>query len=373
MPIKIIHIPGETDDQIGVWVPDQKAFLCADDLYKAFPNLYAIRGTKSRALMQWAGSMDKMIALEPEYLVPSHTMPVIGRDTVMTLLTQYRDAIQYVHDQSVRLINHGYHPDEIANMVNLPAALQKNPYLRELYGTVKWSAKSVFIDYQGWFSGDPTELDPLTRGERADKMVELVGVEKLTEAAKEAMKSGEYQWALELSSHVLRNDPSHSEARNVKVEAIVELASRQTSSNGRNYLLTAAMEIATGLKFSTPKGDKAVLINAFPVAYTLDAFSTIYKAEDCETKNQTVYFHFSDPDSHHHIQLRNGVAIVRHTVPKNWDMKLQATEQTWKDVAGGKRSAIVAIGAGDITVEGGSLGFKSFIDCFELEIEYNDL
>ena len=100
--MKLVHIPGETDDQIGVYIPSMDAFLCADIIYKAFPNLYAIRGTPHRDLMQWVYSIDKIRRLKPEFLVPSHTRHVVGKDKVYTLLTEYRDAIQIVHDQTVR-------------------------------------------------------------------------------------------------------------------------------------------------------------------------------------------------------------------------------------------------------------------------------
>ena len=79
-----------------------KAFLCADDIYRAFPNLYAIRGTPHRDLMQWAHSIDKIRALRPQYLVPSHTHPITDEEEIYDLLTTYRDAIQFVHDQTVR-------------------------------------------------------------------------------------------------------------------------------------------------------------------------------------------------------------------------------------------------------------------------------
>ena len=102
LDVKLVHIPGETDDQIGVYIPSMDAFLCADDIYKAFPNLYAIRGTPHRDLMQWVYSIDKIRRLKPEYLVPSHTRHVVGKEKIYTLLTEYRDAIQMVHDQTVR-------------------------------------------------------------------------------------------------------------------------------------------------------------------------------------------------------------------------------------------------------------------------------
>lgn len=46
--IQLIHAPGETDDQIVVYLPDKGVLCPADNIYKAFPNLYAIRGTPAR-------------------------------------------------------------------------------------------------------------------------------------------------------------------------------------------------------------------------------------------------------------------------------------------------------------------------------------
>jgi len=34
----LLHVPGETPDQIAVWLPAQKVLLPADNYYKAFPN-----------------------------------------------------------------------------------------------------------------------------------------------------------------------------------------------------------------------------------------------------------------------------------------------------------------------------------------------
>jgi alkyl sulfatase BDS1-like metallo-beta-lactamase superfamily hydrolase len=78
--------------------------------------------------------------LRAEYLVPSHTRPVSGEDTIYELITNYRDAIQFVHDQTIRFINKGLTPDEIIgnNLIQLPKNLQEHPYLQEFYGTVQW-------------------------------------------------------------------------------------------------------------------------------------------------------------------------------------------------------------------------------------------
>ena len=46
--VQLLHAPGETDDQIVVYLPALKLLCPADNIYKAFPNLYAIRGTPAR-------------------------------------------------------------------------------------------------------------------------------------------------------------------------------------------------------------------------------------------------------------------------------------------------------------------------------------
>jgi alkyl sulfatase BDS1-like metallo-beta-lactamase superfamily hydrolase len=136
----LYHAPGETDDQIVIYMPNEKVLFAADNIYKAFPNIYAIRGTIARDAIQWVSSLDLMRNLRAEYLVPSHTRPVSGEDTIYDLITNYRDAIQFVHDQTIRFINKGLTPDEIIgnNLIQLPKNLQEHPYLQEFYGTVQW-------------------------------------------------------------------------------------------------------------------------------------------------------------------------------------------------------------------------------------------
>ncbi len=58
--LELLHAPGETDDQIVVWLPDKKVLIGADNYYKSFPNLYTIRGTSYRDVLAWVRSLDKM-------------------------------------------------------------------------------------------------------------------------------------------------------------------------------------------------------------------------------------------------------------------------------------------------------------------------
>jgi|GEM_PF-2966677 len=171
------HAPSETDDEIVVWLPDSKVLLTAEVIQgECFPNLHTLRGTKYRDPVNWFKSIDVLRRFGAEHMVPSHGRPVSGKEMIEDLLRSYRDAIQYVHDQTIRNMNKGLTPDELVEVVSkLPPHLANHPWLGEFYGTVKHSVREIYVGYLGWFEGDPTFLDPLPRADRAARYVEQMG------------------------------------------------------------------------------------------------------------------------------------------------------------------------------------------------------
>ncbi|MBW1788294.1 MAG: hypothetical protein JRK53_17000 [Deltaproteobacteria bacterium] len=128
----------------------------------------------------WTGAgqrCDMMRDLRARYMVPLHTRPVTGEEKIYDILTNYRDAIQFVHDQTIRWMNKGLTPDEIVERVKLPDHLARQPYLYEYYGTVPWSVRGIFAVYLGWFGGNATDLFPLAPKERAQRFARLAGGE----------------------------------------------------------------------------------------------------------------------------------------------------------------------------------------------------
>ena len=93
--------------------------------------------------LQWVQSLDKIRRLKPDYLLMSHSRPLVGQSHVDEVLTSYRDMIQVIHDQTIRHLNKGAHPNEIGEKINIPKELLEHPYLQEFYGTVEWSAKAI--------------------------------------------------------------------------------------------------------------------------------------------------------------------------------------------------------------------------------------
>ena len=248
---ELIHAPGETDDQIVVWLPEKKILVAGDNYYKSFPNLYTIRGQKYRDPVAWAQSLEKMRALRAEIMVPCHTRPVSGTGRINETLADYRDAIQYVHDQTIRWINRGLLPDEIVERVKLPPYLASKPYLREYYGTVAWSVKNICNGYLGWFSGNAADLHPSSIKAKAEAMARMAGGrEALLRQAEDALKRKDYHWTLVLADMSLALDPGGEKAVKLKVEALRALGQKQGNANAKNYYYTQAMETEGKLKIT---------------------------------------------------------------------------------------------------------------------------
>ena len=239
--MQLVHAPAETSDAIFVWLPDKKVLLPGDTFYHAFPNLYAIRGTRLRAVDTWIASLEKLLGMQAEYLVPSHTRPISGAVAVRTALTAYHDGIKSVLDQTIAGIKEGLRPDELVERVKLPTDLAASPYLQEFYGTVSWSVRAIYADYIGWFDGNATNLFPLSTRERAAAILDLAGGETPVLAkARAAFDQKNFQLTAELADYVLAVHPENRDAISLKARALTELGERQISANGRNFYLSSA-------------------------------------------------------------------------------------------------------------------------------------
>lgn len=241
VPVRLLHTPGETPDTIAVWLPAARVVLPGDNFFRAFPNVAPIRGSRFRSPDAWLASLDRVIALAPEHVVPGHTRPVSGAAAARAALTAYRDGLTSIVDQTLDGIRRGERPDELVAHVRLPPALVRNPFLREFYGSVEWTVRGIYADLVGWFDGNATKLFPLPEKDRAMRLVALMGgIERVVEHGRAALAGHDATWAAELADYVLVNDPSHVEARRLKAAALTELAERQVNAIARNYYLTTA-------------------------------------------------------------------------------------------------------------------------------------
>ena len=366
--MELVFAPGETPDQIFVWLPKYKALLPGDNFYRSFPNLYAIRGTSYRDVMNWAKSIDKMRAFEPEILLPSHTNVLKGKTQIETALRNYRDAIQFVHDQTIRGINAGLTPDELVERVVLPPVLAQDENLQEFYGSVEWSVRSIFSGYLGWFSGDAVDLSPITGEARTRSFVELAGGEAaLAKAAQAALDEGKYRWAVELARELERVEAYQEQASRILVQGFKALAERSRSANGRNYYLTQAMEWSGELNIGKQNVDAAPpqLIDSLPIEMFMKAMAVNLKPEHIDTTAKELLVEFEDLKRRYVIELRHGIADIREVRQSDVSLRIKTTSSAWKNLLAGRKNLPELLLAGELSLSGDKVELAEFLLHFE--------
>ena len=360
--IELYHAPGETNDQLFVWLPNKKALMPGDNIYRTFPNLYTIRGTTHREVKGWVDSLDQMRSFNPQYLFPSHTRPLQGT-AVMETLTIYRDAIQYVHDQTIRLMNKGYYPDQIIEMIQLPKEVASSPFLKEFYGTVRWSVKSIFNGYLGWFSGNISELDPLSRLEEAKRFSTMVGGEQnLFSELEKAIKNQDMQWALQISDRLIALDFQVSKTKKLRATAAQTIAAEATNPNKRNYFLATALELNPNFESTTLLPNTKELLNEISMDMFFDILSVRLNPEKIDSSQYRVCFAFSS-GLKRTITLRNKVAEVS-SIDSECNLEIESDDQVFKETLAGLRKPIITVASGTINTNGESTAFLRFLGYF---------
>jgi alkyl sulfatase BDS1-like metallo-beta-lactamase superfamily hydrolase len=242
--LHLVSVTGETYDSLYVWYPARQVIFSGDNYYKSWPNLYPIRGAPYRDIREWANAVDRMLKEKPDFLVPGHTRPIVGKEKIEAVLTDYRDAIRFVFDKTIEGMNKGLTPDELVDYVKLPERFRDKDHLRPYYGNPEWAVRSIFNGYLGWFDGNPSKLFPLSPEEEAKRIADLVGgSDAVFVKAKAAFEQGDYQWAAQLCDHLLALNPAAKNPKLIKADALEAIAQNVLSGIGRNYYLTVAQEL----------------------------------------------------------------------------------------------------------------------------------
>jgi alkyl sulfatase BDS1-like metallo-beta-lactamase superfamily hydrolase len=368
--LQLIYAPGETDDQLLVYWPKEKAVFCGDNFYWTFPNLYTIRGTPFRSLKQWYKSIDTMRQLNPALLIPSHTGPIKGQNNIEQILQNYRDAIQFIHDQTIWHINSGYTPSQIADQLRLPAHLESLPYLQHFYGKISWSIKSMFVGNLGWFSGDSAELQPLTNKRKAAMMAELAGgEEKLISYFKEKINKGNLQEALEISSALAYLRPGDSELKSMRSNVLRKLAEEESNPNARHYYLSEAMEIENGkaIFFENKVPDK--LLITLPIDQFMENLPVNLDYKKVLNNDESAVFEFPDLKRCYRVHIRRGLADVQELPypcnSKKGELHSQMPSLLYKKLLARTVSPLKAIQEFNFK-QGNAISFGLFMSNFEL-------
>lgn len=372
--LELFHCEAETEDAVCVFLPKEKILFVGDAIQgEIFPNLYTIRG-QVRDAKKWYKGIDLLRTYRPEFLVGTHMRPLHGEEECSRLLTDYRDAIQYTHDQAVRYINKGYTPDyALEELGTLPSHLYQKERLGEFYGTFKQGVRGVYDQYIGWFNGEAVKLNPLCPRETAPRYVRLMGGrEKLMEQADLAMEEKDYPWAAELYTYLIRQDQGDMEARKKKAKALSQMAYGCENATWRNWYLTCAMGLMGGFDAIVeqvgPNGGFPPFSNSMKGLSTAAVFESLgVKVIGPKAEKEHCFFHatIEDTGEDFTLELRRGILEIHKGYVEVRDViTVSCKKEEWDQIVTKETTVTALVGEGK-AVSNNMAEADRFFDYFE--------
>src|SRR5262249_46623075 len=129
----------------------------------------------------------------------------------------------------------------------LPAELAGKPFLAPIYGCTAFIVRDVIRRYAGWWSGQPSQLFPVSRRDHARDLLALCGRDALLAQARSLRNSGQLKRALAIADEAVDGDAEDQEARRLNAEILEAMASTEPSFIARNLFRGAGRRLLHGL------------------------------------------------------------------------------------------------------------------------------
>ncbi|GEK14244.1 alkyl/aryl-sulfatase [Aliivibrio fischeri] len=362
----------EAPSEFMFYFPQYKTMMAAEVMTHTIHNISTLRGAKTRDASSWASYVDQALHTygdKADTMIASHHWPTWGQENIKGQLAKTRDMYKFVHDQTLRLANKGYTPNEISATIKLPDSLGKEWYNRGYYGTVSHNARATYDYYFGaWWDGNPANLNPLTPTEEGIKYVEAMGGEKkVVELAEAAIKKGEYRWAVTLLNNVTFANPKNMDARYLEADAMEQLGYQSESGPWRNYYLGGAKELRNGIKPVATPNTAAIAVN-MPFNQFMKYLGVTVKPEVAKGMNMKVNINV-EGDGKYSMDLSNSVLkSYTDTQFENADLNITLSRQSFENMMT-KKTALkneMKIGQFKVSDQAKFQKFMSVFDTFNL-------
>ena len=369
------HTPGaEAPAELCFYLPQRRALCMAEIASHVLHNVYTLRGAKIRDALAWSRHINAAIHLfgrEVEVEFGSHHWPTWGNAEIIRFLKGQRDLYRYIHDETLRLANHGFGPAEIAEMVELPAGIGQSFANRGYYGSVSHNVKAVYTYYLGFFDGNPATLHQLPPVEGARKAVEYMGgADAVLAKARADFEKGEYRWVAQAVNYVVFADPSNVAARELQADTLEQLGYQAENGTWRNFYLSAARELRDGVVvMPTPSTATPDAVTAMTVEMFLDFLAIRLNGPNAADRAYVFDLHFTDLGERYLLEVENGV--LNHTkgaVVESPTAALTLDRSAIDRLALGQATFAELVADGSIVVEGDTAALVDFfglLDTFD--------
>ncbi|MFD3533280.1 alkyl/aryl-sulfatase [Streptomyces sp. NPDC058664] len=303
--------PGtEAPAELNIHFPDHAALCLAENATHNLHNLLTLRGAEVRDPREWARYLTEAVDLfgdGTDVAFASHHWPVRGRTRALEFLSEQRDVYAYLHDQTLRMLNQGLTPLEIAETIEMPPALEKAWHTHGYYGSVSHNTKAVYQRYLGWFDGNPAHLWEHPPVEAAKRYVEFMGgADEVLRRARQSFSEGDFRWVAQVVNHVVFAEPDNAEARALQADALEQLGYGSENGTWRNFYLTGALELRQGTVGTPTTAASADFMAALTLDQIFDSLAIRVDGPRCWDADITVRWNLKNADAVT-LRLRNGV------------------------------------------------------------------
>ncbi|SDC08724.1 Alkyl sulfatase BDS1, metallo-beta-lactamase superfamily [Cupriavidus sp. YR651] len=304
--------PGtEAPAEMNVYLPQFRTLCIAENAVRTQHNLLTLRGAQVRDAKAWSYFLGQALVRygdRTDVLIGQHHWPTWGRARIVEMLSDQRDMYAYLNDQTLRLMNQGMTPLDIADTLKtLPEPLASKWYARDYYGSVSHNVRAVYQRYLGFYDGNPAHLNPLPPVQTARKTIEWMGgADAVLARAREAYARGEYRWVAQIGNELVFADPANAAARALQADALEQLGYQSENATWRNIYLTGAQELRNGVNKATGSAlGSSDLVRALTVTNFFDYLAVRLNADKAAGKTMTLNWNFSDLQQRYAMTLRN--------------------------------------------------------------------
>ena len=372
---EFLWAPGtEAPTEMLFYLPKFKALNGAEDATHTLHNTYSLRGAKIREPLPWSKFLNESIDTwgdDVEVLFNMHHWPIWGNDTIRNHMSLQRDMYRFINDETLRLANHGYTMVEIAEMFQMPKAIDTHFSNRGYYGSVNHNVKATYVLYLGWFIGNPATLNELPPVEASKRYVDMMGgADAVVSKAQGYYDKGEYRWVAQVVNHVVFADPGNQAAKNLQADALEQMGYQAESGPWRNFYLTGAKELRDGvMQLPAPNTASPDTIRAMSLELFFDYLGMKLNGPKADGKNIVLNFNFTDVKQKYLVEMVHGV--LNHTADKQADKAdatITLTRNTLNQIVLGQTTTDKAISGGDVKIDGSKAKLDemlSYLDTFE--------
>jgi len=365
LEVEVTPAPSDADDSVTYWF---KSLDCAVNnlVWPVLFNVFAIRGEEYRDPRIMLTGIDHLLSLKPTHLVGAHGMPISGSAEILRRVTRYRDSIQFLWDQTVRLTNRGYTSTELGHSIHLPEFFDEDNLTSEFYGVAEHHVRQIRAGLLGWFDGDPANLFPLSRVEHSNRMIAgFGGREVVRQKTNDAIDANDLRWACELSSWLVNSTEVEQSDKLLLAKTLRLIAQRTTAANIRNWCLARARHLDGTFdlnRFSQHRLSRKQIVSS-PSETAVAILRVLLVPERASEIDTHICFKFVDrPQTGLHI--RNCIACP--TDGNGADITIDCSIETWADILAGELLLSVALSEKKLAVTGDTHKLQHALKVFDV-------